>query len=211
LVLSATRVAAQTPYERVGIDATVGVDTFRGDNVSDRPQVVVDVVGTAQLAPHWQLYVRPWFRQARPATPTGTPPPWDAQIYQASVRYERTGRVAARVDAGYIASPVGLGIFDTNPKTNPTIAGHTSYFAPILPFDTNGPRVPAIASTYPLGALLTLSTNHWDARAAIVNSSPVRISILGVSTNPRATPVVEGGAGVTPITGLRLGLSFARG
>jgi hypothetical protein len=211
IVLGAAPAIAQTQYERVGVDATVGVDTFRGDGVSDRPQVIVDVVGTAQLAEHWQLYVRPWFRQARPATPTGTAPAWDAQIYQASLRYERTGPVATRIDAGYIASPVGLGIFDTNPRTNPTISSHASYFAPMLPFDTNGPRVPAIASTYPLGAVLTLSTDHWDARAAIVNSSPVRISIPGVSTNPRSTPVVEGGAGVTPLTGLRLGLSFARG
>ena len=68
----------------------------------------------------------------------------------------------------------------------PTIAGHTSYFVPMLPFDTGGPRVPAIASTYPLGAVVTLSTARWDARAAIVNSSPVRNFILGAATNPRA-------------------------
>jgi hypothetical protein len=211
LLLGAAPATAQTEYERVGVDATVGIDTFQGDNTSSRPQVIIDLVGAAQLGKGWQLYVRPWFRQARPTTPTGTPPSWDAQIYQASLRYERPGPVATRVDAGYITSPIGLGLFDTNPKANSMISGHSSYFVPMLPFDTNGPRVPAIASTYPFGALLTVSGNHWDARTAIVNSSPVRISIPGVSTNPRSTPVFEGGVGVTPLTGLRVGVSIARG
>jgi len=202
---------AQTPYERVGIDSTVGIDFFRGDNVSDRPQIVVDIVGTAQLGHGWQAYIRPWFRLARPTTPGGTPPPWDAQLYQASLRYEHTGPVSTRVDVGYMPSPVGLGLFDVNPKQNPTIAGHASYFTPMLPFDTGGPRVPAITSTYPLAAVLTASTDHWDARAAITNSAPVRVSVPGVAANPRATPVFEAGAGVTPTIGLRVGVSFAHG
>ena len=211
LLSAAASSYAQTPYERVGLDSTASLDFFRGDNVSDRPQVIVDIVGTARLGHGWQAYIRPWFRLARPTTPTGTPPPWDAQIYQASLRYERTGPVSTRVDLGYMPSPVGLGVFDANPWQNPTVAGHSSYFTPMLPFDTGGARVPAIASTYPLAGVLTVSGGHWDARAALANSSPVRISIAGVTTNPRATPVFEAGAGVTPIIGLRLGLSFAHG
>ncbi len=211
LLLCAADASAQTPYKRIGLDTTIGVDLFRGDNVSDRPQIVVDIVGTAQMGRGWQLYVRPWFRLARPSPATAAPPPWDAQLYQASLRYERNGPVAVRADAGYIASPVGLGLFDTNPKANPTIAAHLNYFAPMLPFDTGGARVPAIASTYPFGAVVTISTGRWDGRAAVVNSSPVRISIAGVSTNPRATPVFEAGGGITPVIGLRLGVSFAHG
>jgi len=211
LLLAAARATAETDYARTSFDATVSVDTFRGDNVSNRPQVIVDIVGTAQLGKGWQLYARPWFRQARPTTPTAATPDWDVQMYQASLRYERLGRVSLRLDTGYIASPIGLGLFDTNPRANPTISGHSSYFAPMLPFDTGGPRVPAIASTYPFGSLLSVSSEHWDARAAVVNSSPVRISIPGVAANPRATPVLEGGAGLTPVTGLRMGVSFGRG
>ena len=45
----------------------------------------------------------------------------------------------------------------------------------------------------------------------MTNSSPVRISVPGVTANPQSTPVFEAGAGVTPIIGLRLGVSFARG
>ena len=211
LLLATAPLRAQTPYERVGIDSTASIDFFRGDNVSDRPQLLVDIVATARLGNGWQAYFRPWFRLARPSPPTAPAPPWDAQIYQASLRYERTGPISTRVDLGYMPSPVGLGVFDVNPKQNPTIAGHSSYFTPMLPFDTGGARVPAITSTYPLAAVLTLSTDHWDARAAVTNSAPVRISVLGVATNPRATPVFEAGAGITPAVGLRLGVSFAHG
>jgi hypothetical protein len=211
LLLTAATARAQTPYERVSLDTTVGVDFFRGDNVSDRPQIIVDIIATVQLGERWQVYVRPWFRLPRPAPPTAPAPPWDTEIYQANLRYERTGRVATRVDAGYIASPVGLGLFDANPRANPTIAGHASYFTPMLPFNPGGPRAPAIASSYPLGAMVTLSTARWDARAALVNSAPVRSYIVGGGSNPSATPVFEAGAGITPTTGLRLGVSFAHG
>ena len=182
---SAVPASAQTPYERFSLDTTVGVDLFRGDNVSDRPQIIVDIIGTVQLGDRWQIYVRPWFRLPRPSPPTAPPPAWDTQLYQASLRYERPGPIATRVDAGYMASPVGLGLFDANPSVNPTIAGHSSYFTPMLPFDAGGPRGPAIASTYPLGAVLTLSATRWDARAAVVNSAPVRSWVLGAATNPR--------------------------
>src|SRR4029077_13475748 len=101
------------------LDTTVGFDLFRGDNVSDRPQVIVDIIGTVQLGDRWQVQVRPWFRLPRPSPPTAPVPPWDIEFYQASLRYERAGTIATRVDAGYIASPVGLGLFDANPKANP--------------------------------------------------------------------------------------------
>jgi hypothetical protein len=201
---------AQTAYQRFSLNTTAAIDVFGGDNVSKQPQVIVDIVATARLGNGWQAFFRPWFRQARPA-PGFDAPPLDAQIYQASVRYERSGPLSVRVDAGYMPSPVGLGIFDVNPKQNPTIAGHMSYFVPMLPFETGSARVPAMASTYPLAAVVTASTTMWDARVAVTNSSPVRISIPGVTANPRSTPVFEAGAGVTPIIGLRLGVSFARG
>jgi hypothetical protein len=78
-------------------------------------------------------------------------------------------------------------------------------------FDPTVPRVSAVSATYPLGAQVTVSGGHWDARAALVNSAPTRIYAIGAVANPRATPVLVAGGGVTPITGLRLGASFAHG
>jgi hypothetical protein len=211
LLQVAAPLCAQTAYERFSLDTAAAIDLFRGDNVNDRPQVIVDITGTAQLGRGWQAFIRPWFRLPRPSTPTAPAVPWDAQIYQASLRYERSGLISTRVDLGYIPSPIGLGIFDVNPRQNPTIAGHSAYFVPMLPFDTGSARVPVVAASYPLAAVFTASTTRWDARAAVTNSSPVRISVPGVTANPQATPVFEAGAGVTPVTGLRVGVSFAHG
>jgi len=221
IVACAAPAAAQGGYERFGLDTTASIDFFHGispaplfgveDNISHRPQIVVDIVATARIGKGWQAFFRPWFRLPRPTTAIATPPPWDAQIYQASLRYEHSGPISTRVDLGYMPSPIGLGIFDVNPRQNPTIAGHASYFTPMLPFDTGSARPSAISATYPLAGVLTLSTTQWDARVAIANSAPVRISVPGVVANPQSTPVFEAGGGVTPKEGLRLGVSFAHG
>ena len=77
---------------------------------------------------------------------------------------------------------------DTSPSSNPTISPHLSYFTPMLPFDTGGARVNPIASTYPPGAQLTLSTSRWDVRAALVSSAPTRIFVVGGTANPAPHP-----------------------
>jgi hypothetical protein len=81
----------------------------------------------------------------------------------------------------------------------------------MVPFETGGPRVSAVSSTYPLGTQLTLSTDRWDLRGAVVSTTPTRIYTIGNDTNPRHTPVIEAGGGLTPHIGLRLGVSVARG
>ena len=196
---------------RFAVDSVVSVDDFAGENSSDRAQIVIDVSAAVRLADNWQIYIRPWFRLPRPTFPTGPVPPWDKELYQAGVRYERPGAVATRFDAGYILSPIGLGLLDSRQNLNPTIVPHLAYVVPMPAFDPTGPRVSAVSATYPLGAQLTISTDRWDARAAVVNSAPTRVYELGSPTNPRQTPVLVAGAGVTPFTGFRLGASFAHG
>jgi hypothetical protein len=150
-------------------------------------------------------YFRPWLRQPRA-------PGWDKEIYQAAVQYSRPGRVATRVEAGYIASPIGLGIFDSRPSRNPTIGTHYSYVTPMPEFERGTPRPLVMASSYPLGGQFTASTTSWDARVAVVNAMPARSLIInGGPGGPRATPAFVAGGGVSPRTGLRLGLSVAQG
>ena len=194
-------------------DSVVEVDAFGGENVSNDPQIIVDLSAAVRIGDRWRVYVRPWFRQPRPATPNGPVPAWDIELYEAGVRYERPGAVAMRVDAGYLASPIGLGLLDWRPSNNPTIVPHLSYAVPLLPFDpTTTARPSPIANSYPLAAQLTLSTTRWDAHVAMLNSSPTRPYIVGNSgVNPQQTPNVVVGGGVTPMTGLRLGVSFAHG
>jgi len=211
LVLGAGITARAQEAERFTADSVMSLDVYGGENVSNLPQIVIDASVGVRVGDHWQAFFRPWFRKARPTTPNGDAPPWDAEIYQAGVRYERPGAIATRVDLGYIVSPIGLGMLDTRANLNPTIAGHVSYFVPMPSFESTGPRASVITATYPLGAVATVSALHWDARAAVVNSSPTRAYTLGNSANPRQALNVVAGAGVTPIVGLRLGVSAAHG
>ena len=122
-VAVAARPASAQSLARFSLDSVVAIDLFRGENTVERPNIVVDITAVVRLADGWLFYVRPWFRQPRTSE-------WDKEIYQAAIQYERTGPVATRVDAGYIASPIGLGMMDTRPGINPTIAPHLSYVHP---------------------------------------------------------------------------------
>jgi hypothetical protein len=196
---------------RYSLESAVSVDEFGGENAVHSPQIVIDVSAAMRIATNWQLYVRPWFRMPRPSAPGLPQPDWDTELYQAGVRYERPGAIATRVDAGYLLSPIGLGLYDVRPGVNPTIVTHLSYVLPMPVFDPTVPRVSAIAATYPLGAQATVSSTKWDARAAVMASSPTRVWAAGAVTNPDQTPVVVAGGGVTPVVGLRLGAAVAHG
>jgi hypothetical protein len=207
--LFATTALAQTP-SRVSLDSAVSIDVFQGQATVDDPNIIVDVSAAVRLADGWMVYVRPWFREARVPRPAN-PDNWAKEIYQAALQYERAGRISTRVEAGYIVSPIGLGMMDTRPSENPTIAPHLSYLQPMPAFDPGAPRVSPIASTYPLGAQLTLSSTHWDTRGAVLSSAPTRAYVLGRDGNPESTPAVVFGGGITPRTGLRFGAAVATG
>src|SRR5262245_38320445 len=102
-------------------------------------------------------------------------------------------------------------MLDWRPNLNPTIVPHLSYVVAMPAFDTTVPRQTPIAQNYPLGTQLTLSTQRWDARAAVINAAPTHGWAIGAANNPRQTPIVAGGAGITPVVGMRLGVSLARG
>jgi hypothetical protein len=68
-----------------------------------------------------------------------------------------------------------------------------------------------LGAFYPYGVSLTVSGSKWDARGAVIDTSPLRSRrIIGSNTTPRFANVVVGG-GVTPVIGLRIGGSVTRG
>ena len=110
--------AAAQPVARFSLESVVEADEFAGTTASSRPQVDRRRLARGPLGDNWQIYVRPWFRLPRPKSRLPVPP-WDKELYQAGVRYERRGPVAMRVDAGYILSPIGLGLYDVRPGHQP--------------------------------------------------------------------------------------------
>ena len=206
LLLFAAPVAAEAQTQaRVSVDGAIAIDQFVGQNTFDRPNVIIDVTVVARLADGWSFSVRPWVRHD-PRNQV-----WNNEIYQAALQYERPGPIAIRVNAGYIVSPIGLGLMDSRPDANPTIMPHVAYLSAMPSFESRSVRVEPISGTYPFGGLLTLSTTLWDARVAVVNSAPTRQYVINNDVNPRATPVVVAGAGITPTAGLRFGLAVAGG
>ena len=210
LFLLLARPASAQSLARFSLDSAVSIDVFRGQNTVEDPNIIVDVTAVLRLADGWLLYVRPWFREPR-LPHIEDPDSWNKQIYQAAIQYEHAAPISTRVDLGYIVSPIGLGMMDTRPGVNPTISPHLSYLQPMPVFDPRAPRVSTIASTYPLGGQLTLSTTRWDARLALVSSAPTRVSVINGANNPRATPVIVAGGGITPTIGLRVGAAIATG
>ena len=125
---------------RITADSIVGIDYFAGDGGVTRPNVVLDGFASVRLGAGWQAYVRPIARKPRQLD-------WEVQICQAAVRYERTTGIGVRFDAGYVASPVGLGMLDARATANPLITAHPNYAQFIgddagrLPdFDSRAPR-----------------------------------------------------------------------
>jgi len=185
----------------------VSINRFVGQHAADQPDIVVDITATARLGKGWVGYARPWFRRA-----STSPYAISREIYQAAVQYQKSGPIATRIDLGYILSPIGLGLLDMRPDTNPNIMTHLSYVVPMPSFDSGAPATLPIASSYPLGGQVTVSTTKWDARGAVVTAPPNRSFVLGsASPNPRSRPMYVGGAGISPQSGLRVGVAYAAG
>jgi hypothetical protein len=207
LVLAAAATASAQSVSPWSVDSAVSISGFRGERAADRPDVVVDITATLRLGRGWVAYVRPWFRKA-----STQPYAVATEIYQAAAQYQRSGPISTRVDLGYILSPIGLGMLDMRPDTNPTITSHLSYLIPMPGFDSGAPSSVPIGSSYPLGGQVTASTHFWDARAAIVTAPPNRRFVLYAdSPNPSARPMLVVGGGVTPRAGLRVGAAYAAG
>jgi hypothetical protein len=209
ILLAAPASSRAQELARFSLDSAIAIDKFVGQNTTELPNVVIDVTAVARLAPGWVVYFRPWIRHD-PRDEV-----WNNEIYQAALQYERPGPLAVRIDAGYIVSPIGLGLMDSRPGINPTISTHLAYVQALPAFDPGSiprsVRVMPISGTYPPGGQLTLSTARWDARVAVVGSAPNRQYVIHKADNPRMTPVMVVGGGITPVTGLRLGLAAATG
>lgn len=204
VLAAATPAAAQTS-DRWTLDSAIGVSKWDGQGAAARPDVVIDFTAAARIGNGWSAYVRPWFRKS-----SSSPYEFAKEIYQAALQHERIGAVSTRFELGYILSPIGLGMMDMRPDTNPTIAPHLSYLIPMPPFERGAPSSMPIASSYPFGAQITATMRRIDVHAAALTSPPNRMFVFGAAQpNPTTRPVVIVGGGITPRTGLRIGAGYA--
>ncbi len=205
-LVCASPARAQGPTTHaVAIDTTAAVDqAVTEGGVQSRTGFIFDAVVSAGLGRGFEVTARPYLQRL----PSGE---WNRQIWIAELRYERRGRYGVRAEAGLIPSPIGLANLTLRPAQNPTIAQPASLFTPLPTLEAGAPRTTLMGAVYPYGASVTVSGTRWDARAAILDSSPLRTRRVFGRVNPPRLPTVVYGAGVTPLVGLRVGASVAQG
>jgi len=186
------------------LDTSADVDRAVDASGATTGGAIFDAYVAARLAPGLEVAARPWTqRQANGE--------WNRQLWLAAVRYEHKGPVGVRVEGGLITSPVGLANLSLRPHLNPTVAQPSSLFQGMPSPEPFSPRVTLLGAVYPLGVSTTVSGTHWDARGAIIDTSPLRSRRLFGSSNPYRFANVVIGGGVTPIVGLRIGGSVTHG
>ncbi len=110
-----------------------------------------------------------------------------------------------------VLAPIGLSILENRPDKNPVVSQHSTLYLPIPRYEAGTPSTNLLAAAYPLGAKVTVSGAKWDARAAVIDSSPIRgRPFFGDNKPPRMANVVAG-AGFTPYIGLRFGVAVGTG
>jgi hypothetical protein len=201
--LTAAQQARPSP---IAIDTAASVDTARDADGNYATSAFMDAVVTVGVGGGFEVVTWP-IVQRQAATRE-----WMGDLWIATLRYERAGRVGVRVDGGLIPSPIGLANLTVRrPHLNPVITAPASLFTSLPVLELRGPRANLLGAVYPLGGQVTVSGTHWDTRAAVIDTSPLRRRRIIGGVNPPRFGNVVAGAGVTPFVGFRIGASVARG
>jgi hypothetical protein len=197
--------AQQARPSRLAIDTVAAIDETVDGKGNYATGVVVDAVVSTGLGRGFEVIAWPIVQRL-------TASEWRQEIWIAALRYERAGPIGVRIDGGMIPSPVGLtNLTVRRPHLNPTITQPASLFTSLPALEIRGPRTNLLGAIYPFGGQVTVSGARWDARAALIDTSPLRRRRMLSDVNPpRFSNVVVGG-GVTPVVGFRVGASMTRG
>ncbi len=187
---------------RVAFDTVTGYQDFFAEDAAWAVQFIVDTFAAVELAPGWQVSVRPVVWRVRGE--------WESLLDQASLRYEVHRGANWRVEAGKFPSPIGLGMTENRANVNPGVIWcHRPYYMPLPSQGSDLPPVSLVSAVYPWGAQVTTSGDHWDVRAGVVDLPPVAFwqRAEGDARGPNGFV----GGGVGPRQGTRLGASRAWG
>jgi hypothetical protein len=198
---AAAQLARPSPF---AIDTAASFDQTRTFSGNDSSGIVLDAVVSIGFGAGFEGMIRPWAQRQASGD-------WNRQIWIAAVRYQRPGPIGLRVDAGLIPSPIGLSNLMLRPQLNPTVSLPASLFQPLPSTEVGAPRATLLGAVYAYGANATVSGKHWDARVAVIDTSPLRTRRIFASTNPPRFDNVVVGGGFTPFVGLRVGASVTHG
>jgi hypothetical protein len=196
--------AQQAQPARLAIDTSAMLSDNLDENGNHTTGVILDAFASATLGRGFEVMVRPFVQRLQ----TGE---WNRQIWLAALRFERRGAAGLRVEAGLIPPPVGLSNLMLRPHLNPTVAQPATLFLALPAPVPNSPRLNLLGAIYPYGVSATVSGLHWDARAAVIDASPLRPRRVFAERNPPQFRNLVVGGGVTPVVGFRVGASATRG
>jgi hypothetical protein len=188
----------------IAIDTDAAADRAVDENGVATGNLIFDALVTVGLGSHVEAVARPFVQRL-------TSGEWNKQIWVAELRYQRTGNIGMRVEGGLIPSPVGYANLLLRPHLNPTIALPSSLFTPLPAPERGAPRVDLLGAVYAYGVASTVAATHWDARAAVIDTSPLRPRRIFSPTNPPHFYNVVVGGGVTPFVGFRMGVTYTYG
>lgn len=204
LLAAAPLRAQQARPSPVAIETVAAADETVDESGNDTTGVLFDAVVSVDVGYGFEAIVRPFVQRLASGE-------WNRQIWIAALRYQREGDVGLRIDAGLIPSPVGLANLMLRPHLNPTIAQPASLFQALPLVDLRGLRTNLLGAVYAYGAHVTVSGERWDARAAVIDASPLRPRrVFSETPQTRLANVVVGG-GLTPMVGVRVGASLTHG
>jgi hypothetical protein len=205
VILGAAPAAAQQAQpSRIAVDTVAAFDQAVDGAGNFSTGVILDAVVSVEIGGGLEAFARPFVQRLGSGE-------WNRQVWIAALRYERSAAVNLRVEAGLIPSPVGFANMMLRPQQNPTISLPSSLFTSLPPLELRSPRTTLLGVIYPYGVHATVSSSHWDARAAVIDTSPLRSRRVFARANPPRFANVVIGGGVTPIVGLRFGASVTHG
>jgi len=206
LAMPALVSAQQARPSRLAIDTVAAIDETRDASGNYATGVTFDAIVSVDLGRGFEGIIWPIVqRQASSGD-------WSRDIWIATLRYERAGPIGVRIDAGLLPSPIGLANLTVRrPHLNPTISQPSSLFTGLPALEIRGPRTNLLGAVYPFGGQVSVSGARWDARAALIDTSPLRRrGVFADPKPPRFVNIVVGG-GVTPVVGFRVGASMTHG
>lgn len=197
-LLHGSALAQESSFARITADAEVSIRTSVARDGAPQTMLMIDSVETVRAFAGLTIVSRPMLLHRIGGT-------WDAHLAQFTLRHDTMRRgVGVRIEGGLLPSPVGLAPFTARASTNATITPATPFGRGVT-VEPGAPVLMLYPLTYPVGVIGSLSAARWDARAGLLDSTPLRVRWPLERHQPKMTPNLLAGGGWTPRAGLRLG------